>query len=343
MPEKTVAGKLGRVGQLIAGILVIVAIIIILQNMLGYVQVQSAPAGWQIIRPPPEVSTLIIVDDIVWTGGKEGLILINRMTGTRIATPASAPSFGYVRQILRDSNGWIWVAHDGGLARFRNESWEVIAPAPGMPFSKALSIAERQDGTIIIGTDTDILSYQDSTWRSMLTQDSPSIACAEVLLEDHGANLWVGCGLPTRGGLYRLNGTSWSSFTLKDGLPHQSVRGIAQTRDGTVWVATGFASHGGAARYSGSGWTNLTKSDGLAGDCTRSVYEDDAGRLWIGSEYDGIAVGTPGSWKVLSEKDGLAGYEVKVMTQDVDGTYWLGTESGLNRIRLDAVFPKGGD
>jgi ligand-binding sensor domain-containing protein len=65
--------------------------------------------------------------------------------------------------------------------------------------------------------------------------------------------------------------------------------------------------------------------------------------LWIGSEYDGIAVGTPGSWKILSEKDGLAGYEVKVMTQDADGTYWLGTESGLNRIRLDAVFPKGED
>jgi ligand-binding sensor domain-containing protein len=72
--------------------------------------------------------------------------------------------------------------------------------------------------------------------------------------------------------------------------------------------------------------------DGLAGESTRSVYEDDAGWMWVGSEYDGIAVGTPGSWKVLTEKDGLAGYEVKIMTQDPDGTYWLGTNSGLTRI-----------
>ena len=56
-------------------------IILILQNLLGYVQVQSAPPGWQILRPPHEVSTLIIVNDTVWTGGKEGVILIDRTLG----------------------------------------------------------------------------------------------------------------------------------------------------------------------------------------------------------------------------------------------------------------------
>jgi len=71
-------------------------------------------------------------------------------------------------------------------------------------------------------------------------------------------------------------------------------------------VATGFSRHGGAARYSGSKWTNLTVQDGLAGESTRSVYEDTLGRMWIGSEYDGVAVGTPGSWEILTEKDGLA-------------------------------------
>jgi ligand-binding sensor domain-containing protein len=59
--------------------------------------------------------------------------------------------------------------------------------------------------------------------------------------------------------------------------------------------------------------------------------------MWIGSEYDGIAFGSPGSWNILTEKNGLAGYEVKVMAQDQDGTYWLGTNSGLSRIERDAV------
>jgi ligand-binding sensor domain-containing protein len=68
------------------------------------------------------------------------------------------------------------------------------------------------------------------------------------------------------------------------------------------------------------------------------VYEDTLGRIWIGSEYDGVAVGAPGSWKVLTEKNGLAGYEVKVLMQDDDGTYWLGTNSGLNRVESTAVW-----
>src|SRR5512136_986252 len=126
MPEHTFRRYLGAAGHLIAGILVIVVIVVILQNLLGFVQVQSAPAGWQIIRPPQEVSTLIIENDTVWTGGKDGVIVIGRSTGKPIGTPASAPSFGYVRQIFRDRDGWIWVGHDGGLARYRNGSWQVI-------------------------------------------------------------------------------------------------------------------------------------------------------------------------------------------------------------------------
>jgi ligand-binding sensor domain-containing protein len=338
MPENNFRRYLGTAGQLAAGILLVVIVIILLENLVGFVQVRSAPPGFQIIRPPHEVFTLIIENDTVWTGGKDGLIIIDRFTERLVATPGPSPTFSYVRKILRDRDGWIWVGHDGGLARFRNGSWQVVAPATGVPFLKALSIAQRSDGTIVVGTDTDILSYHDGSWTSLLKKGNPSIACAEVLLEDRDANLWVGCGLPTHGGLYRLNGTSWSSFNLSDGLPHLSVRGMALTRDGTVWVATGFASRGGAALYSRGKWTNMTIEDGLAGQCTRSVFEDDAGRLWIGSEYDGIAVGTPGSWKVLTVEDGLAGNEVKTMIQDQDGTYWLGTERGLSRIDKTAAL-----
>lgn len=341
MPEKILPRHFRSAGQLVAGILIVLIVILMLQNLFGFLQVHTAPEGWQIIRPPQEVSTLIIVNDTVWTGGKDGVILINRITGAGTGTPPNAPSFGYVRQILRDRDGWIWVGHDGGLARFRDNSWEVIAPAAAVPFSKVLSIVRRQDGSMVVGTDTDVFTFGGSSWTSLLGHDAPLIASADVLFEDRDENLWVGCGLPTHGGLYRLNGSTWSSFTLDDGLPHLSVRGMAQTRDGTIWVATGFANRGGAAMYTGGRWTNLTVKDGLAGESTRSVYEDDAGRIWVGSEYDGIAVGAPGSWKVLTEKDGLAGHEVKVMAQDPDGTYWFGTENGLSRAERRAVITTG--
>lgn len=334
-------GRIGAAGQLIAGILIILLIIVILQNLLGFVQVNTAPPGWQIIRPPNEVSTLIVVNDTIWTGGKDGIILIDSRTGTRKTLPGNPPSFGYVRQVFRDRNGVIWVGHDGGLTVFRNGSWQVIAPSAEVPFSKVLSIAQRQDGSITIGTDTDVFTLRQGIWASVLRNNPPQVACAEVLLVDREDNLWIGCGLPTRGGLYRLNGTSWSSYSISNGLPHLSVRGMTQARDGTIWVATGFSRHGGAAVYRQGTWSNLTVSNGLAGESTRSVFEDAAGRMWIGSEYDGIAAGTPGSWRIYTEKDGLAGYEVKIMAQDSDGTYWLGTNSGLSRVDKTAMVPQG--
>jgi len=332
MPVKNLRPLVINAIYLITGILIIAGIMIILQNILGFVQIHTTPPGWQIIRPPHEVSTLIVENDTVWTGGKDGVILIDRLTGARISTPRTMPSFGYVRQIMQDRTGRIWVGHDGGLGCFQNDSWQVIAPAPHIPFSRVLSIAELQDGTIVIGTDTDVRASTGSSWTSLLGNSAPSIASADVMLADTGGNLWIGCGSPTYGGLYRLNGTSWSSFSLRDGLPHTSVRGITQSRDGSVWVATGFSRQGGAARYFAGNWTNLTIKNGLAGESTRSVYEDAEGRMWIGSEYDGIAAGSPGSWKILTNKDGLAGYEVKVMVQDPDGTYWFGTNGGLSRV-----------
>jgi ligand-binding sensor domain-containing protein len=338
MPPENLAQKIGSAAQLTGGILIIVVIILVLQNLLGFVQVQTSPPGWQIIRPPNEVSTLLIVNDTVWTGGKDGVILIDRATGSRTATYGSVPSFGYVRQIFRDSSGWIWIAHDGGLARYRNGTWQVIAPAPDVPFTKALSIAQRRDGTIVIGTDTDVFASAGGSWASILGAGAPPVACAEVLLADTSNDLWIGCGQPTHGGLYRLNGSTWRSYGISDGLPHLSVRGMTLARDGSVWAATGFSRHGGAARYSGGTWTNLTVADGLAGESTRSVFEDDSGKMWIGSEYDGVAAGyPPGPWRIFAEKDGLAGYEVKIMAQDGDGTYWLGTNSGLSRVERSAV------
>jgi ligand-binding sensor domain-containing protein len=319
------------------GVLIIAALIIALQAVLGYAQVESTPPGWEIIRPPAEVSTLIIVNDTVWTGGKEGLVLISRTNSTRLPLPEDAPATSYIRQIFRDHNGSIWIAHDGGLARFTGRSWEVIAPAPGIPFRRVLSLAELKDNRIVAGTDTDAFVFNDTGWQSLTASGMPSIALAEVLLVTRSGDLWVGCGDPMRGALLRFDGKAWHQYTTNDGLPHPAVRSLFEDKNEAVWAATGYSRNGGAARFSAGSWTNYTVVNGLAGESTRSVFEDNRGRMWVGSEYDGIAIGSGRSWKIVAMKDGLAGNEVKIIAQDTDGTYWLGTEKGLSRIeRLSA-------
>jgi len=320
-----------------AGILIIALIILGLQESLGYVQVTSTPPGWEIVRPPAEAYTLLIENDTIWTGGKDGIIIISRTNRSRIPLPEGAPPTSYVRQIFRDHGGRIWIGHDGGLATYTNGSWRVIAPGPDIPFRRVMSIAQLPDGSMIAGSDTDAFVHNGSGWQSLSSRGMPPVALAEILIVTRGGDLWVGCGEPMRGALLRFDGSSWHQYGVKDGLPHPSVRALFEDSTEAVWAATGYSRNGGAARYFAGSWTNYTVADGLAGEATRSVYEDERGRIWVGSEYDGIAIRENQSWKIVSMKDGLAGNEVKIMAQEPDGTYWLGTEKGLSRIDWTAA------
>ncbi len=75
-------------------ILIIAVTVVFLQNLLGFVKISSTPTRVADNQTPQEVSTLIIENARVWTSGKDGLILINRSTGTRINPPEPVPSFG---------------------------------------------------------------------------------------------------------------------------------------------------------------------------------------------------------------------------------------------------------
>ena len=323
--------------QVGAGILIVVAAILVAGFLLSHAQMLSAPSGFSIIRPPDEVSTILVDGDMVWTGGKGGLILFDRIKRSTQPLPAGAPQFGYVRGIAKDPDGSVWIAHDGGLARFSHNAWTIFDEHTGAPFSKALSVISRADGSIWVGTEGNIVQYMNGTWIEIVPPGSLTLASADVLFFDSSGNLWIGCGSSTHGGLFRYDGRDWTVYGTHNGLPHPVVRDVTESADGAIWVATGFSGQGGAARYNGGKWTAFTTADGLAGPSTRSVHEDRSWRMWIGSEYDGVLLRNNTTDRILTRKDGLAGNEVKVVREDRDGTFWIGTEGGLSVINASAL------
>lgn len=330
-------GTLPVVIQVGAGILFVVAAIMVLSFLLGHAQVFSTPPGFTIIRPPDEVSTILIDGDTVWTGGKDGVILVDRINRSVRPLPGGAPVFGYVRAIAKDTEGSVWIAHDGGLARFSRDGWTTFGEQTGAPFVKALSSITLPDGSIRVGTEGKVVQYTMGIWTETILPVSVTPASADVLFSDTSGNLWIGCGDPAHGGLFRYDGQNWMVYGPGNGLPHPVVRDITGSADGAVWVATGFSGQGGAARYSGGSWTSFTTADGLAGPSTRSVHEDRAGRMWIGSEYDGVLLQNATSRRILTRQDGLAGNEVKVVREDTEGTFWIGTDAGLSVINASVL------
>ena len=76
--------------ELIIGVLIIIIAVFAINYTTLVYKGNSLPEGFAIIRPPGEVSTLIIENDTVWTGGKEGLVLISRSGKTRVPLPGNA-------------------------------------------------------------------------------------------------------------------------------------------------------------------------------------------------------------------------------------------------------------
>jgi ligand-binding sensor domain-containing protein len=302
------------------------------------------PAGWQIVRPPYEVSALSLHEDVVWAGGRDGLTLIDRRSGQMLPLPAGAPSFRYVLDILHDREGQVWVAWQRGVSRLRDGRWETLGARDGLPPGPASALYQNREGEVWIGLPSGLFRLRDGRLEPFGPSAGLPISGVDRILQDRSSAMWFGSASVKRGGLIRFDQEEWTFFSVKEGLAHSSVNALLEDHTGVLWAGTGFSRRGGASRLLDGTWQNLFMIDGLAGEQVRSLFEDREGRLWIGSEYDGIVVFYQGERFLLTPEAGLAGWEVKEMLQDEEGHYWLGTEDGISRLsRIDWIsLRKGG-
>jgi ligand-binding sensor domain-containing protein len=311
------------------GVLLIVGLTVALQRTSPK---PSLPPGWTIIRPPHEVSALAVQGDVVWAGGQDGLVAIDRKTARVQPELAGQPSLRNVKDLLVDRRSRLWIAHGGGLTRYADGEWQSYSGAAGFFSGPAAALWEDHTGAIWVGLERGVGCFDGQAFQIYTSRDGLGLPAVDVIFQDRDGVIWFGSSSPVLGGLASFDGRTWRTYSTQDGLAHNSIIKIMQDRLGTLWFATGFASRGGASRLADSRWTTWTRQDGLAGEKVRSIFEDRDGRLWFGSEYDGIAVYDGAAWQVLTPEQGLAGWEVKEMVQDSDGMYWLATENGVSRI-----------
>ena len=317
--------------QMLFGVFIVLGIGLGIQHIRLLRAKSTSPPGWKIIRPPNAVSAMVVVNDLIWAGGKDGVTVLNRKTAAQQALPKGAPEFSFVRAMLVDSQGTLWIGHDDGLARYKNQKWIIDTKSTGAPLHDVLSILETKDGSFWIGTTGGLARWAKGKWFSISLPSSISIAAANTLYQDKSGAIWVGCSDKFRGGLYRFFHGKWLIFRRKEGLPHNSVNMLIQDKSGTLWAATGQANTGGLARWRNGHWESAELPAAQTGKNIRSLFLDHAGNLWIGSEYDGISVKISDGWHVYTAREGLAGSEVLAFVQDADNIYWLGTNLGLSR------------
>lgn len=177
-----------------------------------------------------------------------------------------------------------------------------------------------------------------------------------LALDPKDGALWLG----TEGGVNRFDGTTWVTYTHRDGLgagperlparppaeppsPHHSdaektigranpnyVLAIAIDRKGRKWFGTWGA---GLSRFDGRTWTTYTNADGLGGNYIHALGIDRDGLLWAGT--DGGASWFDGRrWRTYTTRDGLLDNNVFSLAFDERGARWFGTWKGLSKLEI---------
>jgi len=126
-------------------------------------------------------------------------------------------------------------------------------------------------------------------------------------------------------------------WTVKDGLPVNSINAIVQTRDGYIWLAT----YDGLVRFDGVRFTvfDTGNAEGLPSSRIIDLIEDHDGSLWLRTEQAHLVRFKDGVFTHYGPEDGLVGTQAHVLYQDAEGILWVGSDRGTSRLRDGRLEP----
>ncbi len=133
-------------------------------------------------------------------------------------------------------------------------------------------------------------------------------------------------GDPMREDILPAGRPSFQVYTDREGLPQNSVEGIAFDAKGYLWIAT----QDGAARFDGRTWTTVDMPDSRRSNWLLGLHAAPDGAVWFAREGAGVARWKEG-WTTWDIQDGLPSNRVFLITEQA-GTMWVGTASGPARL-----------
>src|SRR6056297_174570 len=234
----------------------------------------------------------------------------------------------FVRSVLEDQNGNIWMGTRGGVSVFDGESFTHFSENEGLSNNLVRAILEDQNGNIWLGTGGGGVSvYNGESFIHYTEKEGLSNNSVWSITEDKNGNIWLG----TDGGVSLFNGESFTHYTEKEGLSNNIVFSILEDQSGNIWLGTagGVSVFNGESQPDGkAGFTHYTEKEGLSHNSVWSITEDKGGNIWLGTEGGGVSLFNGESFTHYSVNEGLSHNDVYSILEDQSGNIWLGTWGG---------------
>ena len=232
---------------------------------------------------------------------------------TRLTAMQSAP----------DGSLWIGTG-SGALLRYRHGGFERIA-APGLPNTGIRALLMDSRGVLWIGADKGLVRLEGGRCTSVFAGGWE--ANVHVLLEYPAGTVWVGAN----NGLHRFESGVERVFTTQDGLPDNSIWGLAAGSGGALWVGT---HTGGLSEYRQGRFRAYGRRDGFKQTSVVALLSDRDGALWIGTDGAGVNRLVAGEMTSYQTRDGLSNQVIRCLYEDSEGSVWMGTAGGgINRFK----------
>lgn len=290
----------------------------------------------------------------IWAGAlKEGLNRIDINTNevkqykNDYRDEKSLPG-NYVKDILRDSSGNLWVGTDNGLAKY-NEQTENFATYKNKIYDKTslvndevFSIQEDESGLIWVGTYAGISMFDPNTniehyKKDPFDENSISDNSIHGIYEDKDGLLWVGTNSKGVNVINRKNyNVKHLNKTSKDyPISDDNINDIVGI-DNKIFIAT---KNGLNEVDKDLKTINIYNTeDGICNNNITALFADSKKNVWIGTA-NGISALNTNTNEIIDITDTLTNHNIedqyiKVIYEDSKGNYWVGCfiDGGLVKI-----------
>jgi signal transduction histidine kinase/ligand-binding sensor domain-containing protein len=272
-----------------------------------------------------------------------------------------------VNSLAPAKNNQLWVATDGGLARWDGAKLTRGGIPRALDGVQALAITLDRDSNLWVGTNSLGLARLNDRGLALLEDPHQVNNAVTAVFEDREGDLWIG----SANNLERLRDSAFVTYSLPEGLPNDGSNSVYVDSENRMWFPpvdgglrwlkdghTGHVTLDGLDRdivYSiagrqgelwvgrqGGGLTQLrrdkssfiaktyTHANGLAQDSVYSVYVDHDGNVWAGTLSAGVSKFSGGRFATYTITNGLASNAVNAILESSDGTMWFATPSGLS-------------
>lgn len=309
----------------------------------------------------------------VWSGTASGISMFTGSEWINFSQ-AQGLGGNLINEITQLKNGNICVGSNGGLSVYNYYEWTNYTTSDGLPTNNILSIAEDNNQTLLLGCSEGLVEFDNFTNVTLYNYDSGLTAniVNVVALDEFGAvwvaspftgvtyfdrnqefiiyrdnkdllndevnvlfssdnTLWVG----SNGGLNRVEGMHWRSWSQNDGIASDTVTAIFVDENSKTWVGTKY----GLSIIDGLDIENFTVADGLTNDNITGITGDEAGTVYVATAEKMTVFENYAVIDTICIEDGLSSDTIVNTLYDLsDGRLWILCDTAVQFIEDDVVY-----